>query len=113
MQRLGVKRFTNSVIAELNRVYEDEASTSFTDSLVRTKSSGLEKKSKKDKRKERVRVQKELTKVVNEHFAESAAISMLTSVNPSENITASAWPIHLRSNHQQKRQKSILLISPT
>ena len=27
MQRLGVKRFTNSVIAELNRVYEDEAST--------------------------------------------------------------------------------------
>ena len=79
MQRLGVKRFTNSVIAELNRVYEDEASTSFTDSLVRTKSSGLEKKkSKKGKRKERVRVQKELTKVVNEHFAESAAISMLT-----------------------------------
>ena len=46
---------------------------------MRTKSSGLEKKkSKKDKRKERVRVQKELTKVVNEHFAESAAISMLT-----------------------------------
>ena len=71
MQRLGVKQFTNSVLAELNRVYEDEASTSFTDSLVRTKSSGLEKKSKKDKRKERVRVQKELTKVVNEHFAES------------------------------------------
>ena len=59
-------------------MYEVEASTSFTDALVRTNTSGLEKKCLKEKRKERVKVQKELTKAVNKHFAEKAAISMLT-----------------------------------
>ena len=44
LQRLGVKKFTTGVLTELNKVYEAEASTSFTDALVRTKSSGLEKK---------------------------------------------------------------------
>ena len=71
MQRLGVKKFTTSVLTELNRVYEVEASTSFSDALVTTDSCGLEKKkSQKDKRRERIKVQKELTKAVNNHFAE-------------------------------------------
>ena len=79
MQRLGLKKFTTGVLAELNRVYDMEASTSFTDALVKTKSSGLEKKkSQKDKKAERVKVQKQLIKAVNNHFAENAAISMLT-----------------------------------
>ena len=79
LQRLGVKKFTTGVLTELNRVYEVEASTSFTDALVRTKSSGIaKKKSQNEKRKEKVKVQKELTKTVNDHFAEKAAISMLT-----------------------------------
>ena len=38
------KKFTAGVLTELNRVYEVEASTSFTDALVRTNTSGLEKK---------------------------------------------------------------------
>ena len=59
-------------------MYEVEASTSFTDALVRTNTSGLEKKCPKEKRKERVKVQKEHTKAVNKHFSEKAAISMLT-----------------------------------
>ena len=50
IQRLGVKKFTTGVLTELNRVYEVEASTSFTDALVKTKSSGLEKKSVRRKR---------------------------------------------------------------
>ena len=79
MQKVGVKKFTAGVLTELNGVYEVEASTSFTDALVRTNTSGLKKKKcLKEKRKERVKVQKELTKAVNEHFAEKAAISMLT-----------------------------------
>ncbi len=79
LQRLGVKKFTTGVLTELNRVYETAASTSFTDALVRTNSSGLEKKkSQKDKRKEKARIQKQLTKSVNDHFADKAAISMLT-----------------------------------
>ncbi len=79
MQRQGIKKFTTGVLTELNRVYEVEASTSFTDVLVRTKSSGLEKKKgHKDKKKEMINVQKELTKTVNGHFAEKATISMLT-----------------------------------
>ena len=79
LQRLGVKKFTAGLLTELNQVYEAEASTSFTDALVQIKSSGLEKKkSQKEKRKEKAQMQKELTKSVNEHFAENAAISMLT-----------------------------------
>ena len=78
VQRLGVKKFTTGVLTELNRVYEVQASTSFTDALVRSDSSGLEKKSQKEKRRERVKLQKELTKTVNDHFAEKAAVSMLT-----------------------------------
>ena len=79
LKRLGEKKFTSGVLIELNRVFEAEASTSFTNALVSTKSSGLEhKKSKKDKRREKVKVQKELTRAVNDHFAEKAAIFMLT-----------------------------------
>ena len=50
-----IKKVTTSVLAELNRVYQVETSTSFTDVVVRFKSStGLEKKKdQKDKRKER------------------------------------------------------------
>jgi hypothetical protein len=77
---MGVNKFTSGVFTELNRVYDQAgASTSFTDALVRTKSSGLEKKkSTKDKRKEKLEIQKEVIKSVNDHFAENAAISMLT-----------------------------------
>ena len=79
LKRLGVITFTSGVLTELNRVYEAEASASFTNALVITKSSGLEhKKNKKDKRREKIKVQKELTKAVNDHCAEKAAISMLT-----------------------------------
>lgn len=60
-------------------MYQVEASTSFTDTLVTINSSGLQKKmDHKAKRKEMVKVQRELTKTVNDHFAEKATISMLT-----------------------------------
>ena len=50
LQRLGVKKFTTGLLTELNQLYQAEASTSFTDALVQTKSSGLEKKKVKKKR---------------------------------------------------------------
>ena len=94
LQRLGLKKFTSGVMEELNRVYESRASTSFADAVVSTSSSGLEKKkSQSEKRKEKVKVQKEITKAVNEHFAEKAAISMLT-----ENVSKRKY--HRKRMHQ-------------
>ncbi|ORU94424.1 MAG: hypothetical protein A6F71_09280 [Cycloclasticus sp. symbiont of Poecilosclerida sp. M] len=55
-----------------------EASTSFADALLITKSLGLErKKTKMEKKKEKREVEKAITKKVNEHFAEKAAIPLL------------------------------------
>ena len=54
LQRQGVKKFTTTVLSELNTVYVDKTSKSFTDALVATKSAGLEKKkSKNEKRKQK------------------------------------------------------------
>ena len=44
MQTQGVRKFTTKVLTELNRVYTNEGSTSFTDVLAKTKSFGLERK---------------------------------------------------------------------
>ena len=79
LQTLGVKRFTSGLISELNQMYEDEASTSFTDALVQSKSSGLErKKSRNERRKEKLKIQKDVVKSVNKQFSETAAMSMLS-----------------------------------
>ena len=74
LQRQGVKKFTSSVLMELNKVYELEVGSSFTDAVAETKSSGLEKKRSKSEKIEEV---KEVMVAVNEQFAENAAISML------------------------------------
>lgn len=77
-QKEGVKTFTRSVLTELNRVFESEASTSFTDALLQDKSLGLErKKTRAEKRREKRNMQKEITKKINKSFAEKAAITML------------------------------------
>lgn len=79
MQQQGVKKFTSNVLLELNRVYENEASTSFTEALIKTKSAGVEKKkTQNEKRREKRHLQKEITYKVNEHFADTAAITLLT-----------------------------------
>ena len=44
LQRQGVKKFTASVLTELNRVYEHEVGSAFTDTVMANNSSGLEKK---------------------------------------------------------------------
>lgn len=78
LQRQGVKAFTTNLLAELDRVYNSEANTSFTDALLKTKTSGLErKKTKEQKRKEKRATHRELTKKVSEHFAEKATITLL------------------------------------
>lgn len=112
LQRQGIKKFTSNVVAELNRVYEVEASTSFTDVLVTTNSSGLQKKEDyKAKKREMVNAQKELTKSVNSHFAEKAAISMLTECESKRKYHRKRLSVHPRSNHQQRRAKSTPQIS--
>ena len=77
-QELGIREFTTNVVAELNRVYSDGASTSFTNALVGNKSIGLERrKTSNEKRKEKRAVERAVTKKVNECFAEKAAITLL------------------------------------
>lgn len=79
LEQQGLKTFTSNVLKELNRVYEDEATTSFTDSLLQTKSLGLErKKTPNEKRKEKRDTQKKIVKKVTEHFSEKATITLLT-----------------------------------
>lgn len=58
-------------------MYSNEASTSFTDAMLTT-GHGLEKNSQSEKRKEKRRLQKEITSKVNTHFADKAAITLLT-----------------------------------
>ena len=50
LEKIQEPMFTTGLLTELNRVYENKASTSFTDALMN--SSDLEKKGKKDKRRE-------------------------------------------------------------
>lgn len=79
LKQQGVKKFTTNVLAELNRVYVNEGGPSFTDALVTTKSSGLErKKTSYEKRKEKRKIEKEVVKAVNESFSKKAAITLLT-----------------------------------
>ena len=79
LQRQGIKKFTSNVLSELNRVYTSKASTSFTDAVTTTKSSGLEKKkTPNEKRKAKICLEKQIVSKVNQHFADTAAIAMLT-----------------------------------
>lgn len=55
LQRQGVKAFTTKVLSELNRVYTNETSSSFTDALLQDKSLQLQRKKqavKKGRKKE-------------------------------------------------------------
>lgn len=75
----GIKKFTTNVLSELNWVYASEANVSFTDALIKTKTAGLErKKTSKEKAREKRTMQKKITNKINEHFAENAAITLLT-----------------------------------
>ena len=77
-QHQGVKTFTTSVLAELNKVYTDEVNSSFTDALLQNKSLRLErKKTSTEKRKEKRELHRDVTKKVTKSFAEKAAITML------------------------------------
>lgn len=79
LQRQGIKKFTTNALSELNRACTNEAGTSFTDALLQTKSASLErKKTSNEKRKEKRNIQRDITKKVNEQFAQTAAITLLT-----------------------------------
>ena len=79
LQHQGVKQFTSNVLAELNRAYTNEASSSFRDALLQNKSLQLErKKSGSEKRKEKRKMHRDITKRVEKCFAEKPAITMLT-----------------------------------
>ena len=113
LQRLGVKKFTTSVLTELNRVYEVEASTSFSEAVVTMKGSGLQrKKTQKEIRQEKIKVQKELTKTVNEHFAEKAAISMLTECESKRKYHRKRMAQSFHSPHEELPAKKAKFHSP-
>ena len=113
VKKLGIKKFATSVLTELNWVCENEASTSFTDALVSINSSGLEKKKgKRDKRREKVKLQKEFTKKVNDLFAEKAAISMLTECESKRKYHRKRMSQSFHSPQEQPPAKKIKTHSP-
>lgn len=78
LQQQGLKLFTSNVVTELNRVY-NEASSSFRDALIQSKSLQLEhKKSSAEKRKQKRKIEKAVTEKISKFFAESATTTMLT-----------------------------------
>ena len=77
---LGEKRFTSGILSELDVVFAAGLSKSFADCASKNKSSGLEKrKSQKEKRRDKIKAQKDFTKAVNAAFGKTAALSMLSS----------------------------------
>lgn len=78
LQRQGIKKFTTNVLTELNRVYTNQASTSFIDAVTANSSTLEKRKGYRVRRKEKINMQRELTKKVNKHFADTAAITLLT-----------------------------------
>ena len=112
LQRQGPENFTSNAVTELNRVYTNQASTAFLESLLKVKSTGLErKKTAKERRKERRDMQKEITKKVNEHFAQNAAITLLTKENPDISTTIKGWYSLSIRHHSQKGLSHMLPIS--
>jgi hypothetical protein len=78
MQHEGTKKFTRKALSELNTIYEQEASTSFTNVLVEDRSIGLERKKSQYEKKEKRKIQRKFVAKVNESFAEKATITLLT-----------------------------------
>lgn len=79
LQQQGIKLFTSKVCSELNRVYANEAGSSFTDALVQDRSFQLEhRKTSAEKKKEKRQMQKAISKKISKCFAENAAITLLT-----------------------------------
>ena len=78
LERQGVPKFTPKILSELDRVYTNEASISFTDALLKTNAKVERKKTSNEKRKEKRAIQKEITDKVNAQFAQKAAITLLT-----------------------------------
>jgi hypothetical protein len=78
LQRQGIKKFTGNVLTELNRAYDLEAGTSFTNAVAANRSSCSQKKpTPEESRKKKNHLKKEFTQMVNVQFAEKATILML------------------------------------
>ena len=66
-------------MSELNTIYEEETNESFEDALAKDRVIALERrKSQKEKKQEKRKIQREIVTKVNESFAEKATITPLT-----------------------------------
>ena len=74
LHRQGIKTFTRKALSELNRIYEEEASTSFTNALVKDRSIGLERRRKNS------------ASVRRKGIAEKATITLLTGESKKSTI---------------------------
>ena len=79
LQRQGAKVFATNAVAELNRAFGSEVNRSFTDTLLTVKSLGFDRrKTSNERRQEKRKLHREVKQQVTEHFAATAAITMLT-----------------------------------
>lgn len=79
LQQQGLKSFTKNVLSELDTVFTNQANTTFTDALLKSKCTKLvTKKTTQEKVKEKRNMQRTIAKNINDQFAEKAAITLLT-----------------------------------
>ena len=97
LRRQNIKKVTTSVLTELNCVYEVETSTSFTDAVVRNKSSGLEKKKDaKDKKKDKVKVS-QISIDMTKHWARFARQLSQISIDMTKHWARFARQLYRKS----------------
>ncbi len=78
LKRQGVKKFTRKALVTLDNIYQTEVGTSFAEAVTTDRQLGLQQRmTKSDKKQEKRKTQRTFTKVVNQRFAENAAISLL------------------------------------
>ena len=77
LQRQGTKKFSRKALSELNTIYKEQASISFTNALVKDRSIG---KNSQYEKKEKRKIPHEFVENVNESIAENTTITLLTEV---------------------------------
>lgn len=108
----GVKNFTKQILQELNEVYTSEASMTFTDALLQTKSAGLERKKNKTERRDKRKVHREVTQRI---LRRKPLSHCWLKENPREGIIGRGWlnrSALLVSRHPRKRKHTPLNLMP-
>lgn len=112
-QEQGIKKFTGNIISELDLMYTNQSSTSFSKALVTTPSFGFQKrKTSTEKQNEKRKMLRACTKEINQHFADKAAITMLAEGESKRKYHRKRLAQSFCSPEEQPNPKKIKKHSP-